>query len=130
MRGVSSGGRDARPSGRAPAGRAVIHLIGIALLAAGACETRTSTTTGGRSVSAWSVAERAGRLDLLSVDFVDSTRGWAVGDIDPRGTGGAVFHTIDGGRHWAPLAGRTEVSTSVHFIDHTTGWIAGFAGRI
>src|SRR5262249_3455596 len=130
MRRVSRGGRDVRPSGRAPAGRAVIHLIGIALLAAGACETRTSSTTRGGGVPAWSVAERAGPLDLLGVDFIDSARGWAVGDIDPRGTGGAVFQTIDGGRHWTPLAGRTEVSTSVHFIDQKTGWIAGYAGRI
>src|SRR5262245_22724766 len=130
MRRVSCGGRDARPSGRAPAGRAVIYLTGIALLAAGACETRTSTTGRSRGAPAWSVAERAGALYLLGVDFVDASRGWAVGDIDPRGTGGAVFHTVDGGRHWAPLTGRTEVSTSVHFIDQTTGWIAGYAGRI
>src|SRR5262249_16171948 len=99
MRGGSSGRRHSPPSRRAAAARVVIYLPGIALLAAGACETRTSTRTNGRAASAWSVAERAGTLDLLSVDFVDSARGWAVGDIDPRGTGGAVFQTIDGGRH-------------------------------
>ncbi len=104
--------------------------IVIVALASARCSEYTSATSGRPTLATWSVAERAGGLDLLGVDMVDALHGWAVGDIDPRGIGGAVFHTIDGGRHWAPLAARTEVATSVHFIDRKTGWIAGAAGRI
>src|SRR5438045_986617 len=107
-----------------------LTLIAIAGVAAVGCHSPTSTTTSGGTQATWSTAERAGTLDLFSVDLVDAANGWAVGDIDPRGVGGAVFHTMDGGHHWRPIAGRTEVSTSVHFIDRRTGWIAGYAGRI
>ena len=74
--------------------------------------------------------DRAGTLDLLSVDMVDPSHGWAVGDIDPRGTGGAVWRTTDSGRHWMRLAGLVEVAMSVHFVNQQTGWIAGYAGPI
>src|SRR5262249_26237999 len=104
--------------------------IVIVALASARCSENTAATSSRPTLATWSVAERAGGLDLLGVDMADALPGWAVGDIDPRGIGGAVFHTIDGGRHWAPLAARTEVATSVHFIDQKTGWIAGAAGRI
>jgi photosystem II stability/assembly factor-like uncharacterized protein len=78
----------------------------------------------------WTSTARAGSLDLLGVTLIDATHGWAVGEIDPRGTGGAVFRTIDGGRHWEPIAPKTEIFTAVSFINQQTGWIAGFAGRI
>jgi photosystem II stability/assembly factor-like uncharacterized protein len=106
-----------------------LPLIAIAALTATRCNSHPPTETS-PATAAWSIAERAGTLDLFSVDLVDGEHGWAVGDIDPRGTGGAVFQTIDGGPHWMPVAGRNEVSTSVHFIDRRTGWIAGYAGRI
>src|SRR5262249_25924558 len=103
----------------------------VAAAAAVRCNQDTSATTrGGAALAPWRATDRAGTLDLLSVDLIDPLNGWAVGDIDPRGIGGAVFHTIDGGRHWAALAARTEVATSVHFIDRKIGWIAGHAGRI
>jgi photosystem II stability/assembly factor-like uncharacterized protein len=105
-------------------------LIALAALAAAGCGDLPSTTTRRDAPASWSVAARAGTLDLFSVDIVDRSHGWAVGDIDPAGVGGAVFHTTDSGRHWVPLAGRSEVATSVHFINQHTGWIAGYAGRI
>jgi photosystem II stability/assembly factor-like uncharacterized protein len=76
------------------------------------------------------VGNPAGTLDLLGVDLVSPSLGWAVGDIDPRGIGGAIFHTPDGGRTWTPVVGRSEVFTSVHFVTPRTGWIAGYAGQI
>ena len=106
---------------------ALRSVVFAAVIAAG-CNGQPSATAV--PAAAWSAVERAGSLDLFSVDFVDAAQGWAVGDIDPRGVGGAVYQTIDGGRHWAPLAARMEVSTSVRFIDRHTGWIAGYAGRI
>lgn len=121
--------RGSRSVARAGYHRVTASLMTIAALTFAGCDTQTSAPAP-RKPAAWHVAERAGQLDLFSVDFVDATRGWAVGDIDPRGVGGAIFHTTDGGRHWAPLAGRLEVSTSVRFIDPKTGWIAGYAGRI
>ena len=128
---VSTGCRRFRSFARPGHQPVALLLIALAALASSGCNTQTSATTPARRIpAAWSVAERAGTLDLLGVDFVDANHGWAVGDIDPRGVGGAVFRTTDGGRHWTPLAARTEVSTSVRFIDQRTGWIAGFAGRI
>jgi photosystem II stability/assembly factor-like uncharacterized protein len=78
----------------------------------------------------WKVGPAAGSLDLLAVSFVDSKTGWAVGDIDPSGTGGVVYQTSDGGVAWLPIARTTEVLASVHFVSATLGWAAGYAGRI
>src|SRR5438128_9970956 len=93
------------------------------------------TSCGGRpapsSKSAqWSSGPNVGRLDLLAVDFIDAQTGWAVGEIDPGGTGGAIYQTLDGGRSWRPLARTTEILTSVHFVSPKIGWVAGHAGRI
>jgi photosystem II stability/assembly factor-like uncharacterized protein len=90
---------------------------------------RTSLTAGSAEPR-WISATRAGSLDLLSVTLIDANHGWAVGEIDPRGTGGAVYRTIDGGRHWEPIAAKTEIFSAVSFVNSETGWIAGFAGRI
>jgi len=71
-----------------------------------------------------------GTLDLLAVNFVDAQTGWAVGDIDPRGAGGAIYQTIDGGLSWRPIARTNEILTAVHFVSRKIGWVAGHAGRI
>jgi photosystem II stability/assembly factor-like uncharacterized protein len=90
---------------------------------------RTSLTAGSAEPH-WTSAARAGSLDLLGVTLIDAKNGWAVGEIDPRGTGGAVYRTIDAGRHWERIAPKTEIFTAVSFVNPQTGWIAGFAGRI
>lgn len=58
--------------------------------------------------------------ELADVFFLDPMRGWAVGDR------GAIWHTLDGGRHWrtqyVELDCRFE---SIHFADERHGWIAG-----
>jgi photosystem II stability/assembly factor-like uncharacterized protein len=71
-----------------------------------------------------------GTLDLLAVDFVDAQTGWAVGDIDPRGAGGSIYQTLDGGLTWRPIAHTNEILTTVHFVNLRIGWVAGHAGRI
>jgi photosystem II stability/assembly factor-like uncharacterized protein len=53
-----------------------------------------------------------------------------VGEIEPRGTGGAVYQTQDGGRSWRPIARTSEILTAVQFVTPQTGWVAGHAGRI
>lgn len=100
------------------------------VLAISGCSQRGATHASDETAPAWRVSNPAGTLDLLGVHLVPPSMGWAVGDIDPRGVGGAVFRTPDGGRTWTPAAGLTEVFTSVHFVSPRIGWIAGYAGRI
>lgn len=59
---------------------------------------------------------------LTSVHFVDAEKGWAAGHW------GAILHTTDGGRHWAPQ--RTDLSQdrplfAVHFLDARHGVAVG-----
>lgn len=57
---------------------------------------------------------------LHDVTFVDSRRGWAVGDR------GVVLHTDDGGAHWArQQSGVESPLLSVSFADAKRGWIVG-----
>ena len=57
---------------------------------------------------------------LHDVCFVDRLHGWAVGDR------GVIWKTLDGGASWrlsdSPV---TCQLNSVHFVNRTTGWIAG-----
>jgi photosystem II stability/assembly factor-like uncharacterized protein len=78
----------------------------------------------------WSPGPTVGSVDLLAVCFIDQTTGWAVGGIDPRGTGGLIYQTNDSGASWHPIARTPEILTSVAFVDAKTGWVAGYAGRI
>jgi hypothetical protein len=57
-----------------------------------------------------------GTLDLLAVDFIDAQTGWAVGDIDPRGVGGAIYQTLDGGLNWRPIAHTNEILTCLSLL--------------
>src|SRR5437868_8525325 len=95
----------------------------------------TVASCGGRSIPSseaarWSSGPNVGRLDLLAVDFINAQTGWAVGEIDPGGTGGAIYQTLDGGRSWHPLARTNEILASVNFVSPKLGFVAGHAGRI
>jgi photosystem II stability/assembly factor-like uncharacterized protein len=58
--------------------------------------------------------------ELVDVTFVDSQRGWAVGDR------GAIWNTVDGGRRWrAQRSGVDCRLESVQFLDAEHGWVAG-----
>jgi len=62
---------------------------------------------------------------LVSIDFVDENRGWAVG------ANGIVFHTTDGALSWLPqMSGTTNSLTSVCFVDSSNGWSVGTSGTI
>jgi len=66
----------------------------------------------------------------MSVDLIDAKTGWAVGDIDPGGAGGAIYQTTDGCRTWRSITHTDEILTAIHFVSRTTGWVTGLAGRI
>ncbi|MBI3654535.1 MAG: hypothetical protein HY231_26190 [Acidobacteria bacterium] len=78
--------------------------------------------------SGWTAGTDLSKFDLLAIDFVDERNGWTVGDISPEG--GPLLHTSDGGNSWQVIARITEVFSSIQFINPTTGWMAGYAGRI
>jgi photosystem II stability/assembly factor-like uncharacterized protein len=78
----------------------------------------------------WSAGSAPSSLDLLSVSAVDAEYGWAVGDIDPGGAGGAIYRTTDGGKSWNVVSRTSDVFAGVHFTSRTRGWIAGYAGTI
>jgi photosystem II stability/assembly factor-like uncharacterized protein len=63
--------------------------------------------------------------NLLSVYFIDSNTGWAVGDV------GTILRTIDGGSNWIIQTNITTNSLrSVYFTDSDTGWVVGDSGTI
>lgn len=92
----------------------------------GACADRSAT----RNAAQWVAGPNVGKLDLISVDLIDAKTGWAVGDIDPGGAGGAIYQTTDGCRTWHSIAHTDEILTTISFVNRTTGWVTGLAGRI
>jgi photosystem II stability/assembly factor-like uncharacterized protein len=58
--------------------------------------------------------------NLNAVVFVDSSRGWAVGNS------GSILHTTDGGGTWSIQASGTTINLNdVDFLDMNTGWAVG-----
>lgn len=104
-----------------------VHSIIVLLLILVSCGGRSGSPS---NVGGGVIGPSVGTLDLLSVAFVDSQTGWCVGDIDPGGTGGAIYQTRDAGRNWRPLARTNEILTAVYFVNLKTGWVAGHAGLI
>jgi photosystem II stability/assembly factor-like uncharacterized protein len=102
-------------------------LIIFLLLALGSCAKESSPPSNS---ARWVAGSSIGKLDLLAVDFIDDKMGWAAGDIDPLGRGGAIYATTNGGASWQPVATTPEVLASICFINSTRGWVAGYAGRI
>lgn len=76
----------------------------------------------------WVGGTEISKFDLLAIDFVDPQNAWAVGDISPEG--GPLFRTTDGGNSWQVIARITEVFSAIQFLNPSTGWMAGYAGRI
>ncbi|CAD6877555.1 hypothetical protein [Methylomonas albis] len=63
--------------------------------------------------------------DLTAVSFIDSLRGWAVGN------GGIILATTDGGRSWQNQRSGTDGAlSSVYFADSVHGWAVGSGGII
>lgn len=102
-------------------------LVIFLLLALVSCAKESSPSS---DAARWVAGSSIGKLDLLAVDLIDDKTGWAAGDIDPIGKGGAIYATTDGGASWQPLATTPEVLASIFFISPVRGWVAGYAGRI
>lgn len=65
---------------------------------------------------------------LLSLHFVDSLLGWAVGgSCSPENLcSGSIMHSSDGGRSWEEQFRETDVIIrSVNFVNATNGWAVG-----
>ena len=63
--------------------------------------------------------------EFVSVHFVNTTTGWAVGQS------GVIRHTTDGGVTWTHQnSGTTRELMSVDFTDANTGWAVGGGGTI
>jgi photosystem II stability/assembly factor-like uncharacterized protein len=80
------------------------------------------TTDGGKS---WDTAYYAIDQRLISVFFINSQKGWAVGD------GGKIIRTTDGGDSWQLMtSGSNKNLTSVCFADENIGVAVGEKGTI
>ncbi|HEY5486061.1 MAG TPA: YCF48-related protein [Candidatus Limnocylindrales bacterium] len=70
--------------------------------------------------------QKISSVELGSVSFVDSRRGWGIqtGDIATGVKSGELVSTIDGGRTWAPGAAPCDYNgaVSVSFVDALHGW--------
>lgn len=60
-----------------------------------------------------------------AITFSDANNGWAVGDFRK------IFRTTDGGSHWEEISWSSSTApyiayTDVHFINASTGFIAGY----
>jgi photosystem II stability/assembly factor-like uncharacterized protein len=62
---------------------------------------------------------------LMEVNFVNDSRGWAVGND------GIIINTTDGGESWSLQTSNTnQVLWSVSFADENNGWAVGNSGTI
>ncbi len=94
---------------------------------AGSCSV-FRTTDGGASWTPQSGSPFGGAAYLLSIDFINSSTGWAVG-----GTNGKIFKTTNGGINWTPQnapATVTGLLYSVSFANADTGYAAGAGGKV
>lgn len=87
------------------------------------------TSNGGES---W-VLQNSG-IDFYPVEklfFIDRNNGWAlVNDFLFFGT--IILRTSNGGANWSSsrFYDTTQVINAVHFLNHSTGYISGFTGKI
>jgi photosystem II stability/assembly factor-like uncharacterized protein len=70
------------------------------------------TGDGGRT---WTL-QHAGQDPILQVKSVDVNHAWALS------AGGALLHTTDGGKQWAPLPSLPARFQAVDFTDPVNGW--------
>ncbi|HEY1803974.1 MAG TPA: YCF48-related protein [Terracidiphilus sp.] len=76
------------------------------------------------SGGAWTT-KNTSKGTFYSVAFPTRLSGWVVG------SGGAIFHTEDGGESWKQqTAGTSEDLSEVAFVGPNVGWIAGNGGTI
>lgn len=63
-------------------------------------------------------------VDLISLSFTDTNRGWAIGHY------GEVIRTVNGGKDWALVSTIDNFkATKIFFIDELNGWATGFSSN-
>ena len=71
---------------------------------------------------------------LVGMDFIDSTTGWAISNDPYAWSGGAntcIERTTDGGQTWVPLfVANGAALSAVQFLDADHGWAAGRYGAM
>jgi len=77
------------------------------------------------AVNDWGILDSGLTIQLRSVDFIDTSNGFAVG-LD-----GTIIKTTDGGATWTSQnSGTTQHLLSVDFIDANNGLASGYGGTI
>ena len=77
------------------------------------------------AVSTWTAQYSGTFRELRSVDFVNSSTGWVVGE------GGTILKTVNGGTTWTKQnSGTAVLLRSVDFVNSSTGWVVGEGGTI
>lgn len=85
------------------------------------------TRDGGRT---WQETPGLTLPGIKHVKMIDSRQGWALGDASTLFPSG-VFHTVDGGRTWSPIAkGDTLGWVAGDFRDAQGGVVAGLGGAL
>lgn len=79
--------------------------------------------------------QNEGYFDWLhSVEFINSSVGWAVGgqyiDVLSGITKGIVLGTTDGGENWESLIQSSSLIIAADFVDENEGWAVGRDGKI
>ncbi|MCK4224297.1 MAG: M20/M25/M40 family metallo-hydrolase [candidate division Zixibacteria bacterium] len=78
------------------------------------------TSDGGAN---WIEQAQVVGVNLYSIDFADTSRGWIVGE------NGTILHTTDRGTNWNPQTSSTSTRLrSVDFVDLLNGWAVGEDG--
>jgi photosystem II stability/assembly factor-like uncharacterized protein len=75
------------------------------------------------SISQWVIQNSGTEKHIRSVSFIDSLKGWAVGDS------GTILYTNNGGVNWQNQISNTSYGlNSVSFCDSLYGWAVGYGG--
>jgi photosystem II stability/assembly factor-like uncharacterized protein len=73
--------------------------------------------------NAWITQFKESAGELQYVYFVDTNRGWVVGE------NGIIFYTDDGGKNWKRQKSETVLHLhGVYFVDAKKGWVIGDSG--
>ncbi|MFH1213029.1 MAG: YCF48-related protein [Candidatus Neomarinimicrobiota bacterium] len=95
------------------------HEIDNTAFISGYCQNNNSTSNIQQNCE-WKIISEV-TSDMNKVFFVDSTKGWIVGDS------GRIFATDDGGTTWLSQVSETENKlVSIYFMDNQTGFATGY----
>jgi photosystem II stability/assembly factor-like uncharacterized protein len=121
----------------------VIVVVGVAVLAAGACAGNAAVPVRPAAAASTAVSLNCRAITPVSASFVSGTTGWLLGLATPAGSRIVLCRTADGGQHWfyvpappAPWPFRSSVPgpavstgpyavSQIVFADQGDGWAFG-----